>query len=95
MDDLWEEGEVTEEDQPELVAKEVGKGEIEEEAEIELDVEGGKLFPKELGVFDIGDVVTAPHQEQHFHVEYYEKHDVGQGRQNEVEVAALSEITLT
>ena len=95
VDDLGEQSEVAQKNKPELVAEEVVENEVEEEAEVELDIEGSEFFPEELGVFDVGDVVTAPHQEQHLHVENDEEHDVGEGGQDEVEVAALSVISVT
>ena len=95
MNDLGDQSEVAQIYQPELVAEKVGEGEVEEEAEVELDIEGSEFFPEELGVFDVDDVVTAPHQEEHLHVKNYEKYDVGEGGQDEVEVAALSLVSLT
>ena len=90
MDYLREEGEVAQDDQPELVAEEVGQGEVEEKTQVELDVEGSQFLPQQLGVLYVGDVVRPPHQEQHLHIEDNEQHDVGQCRQDEEEISALS-----
>ena len=55
----------------------------------ELDVEGGEFLAEELGILDVAKVVAPPDQEEDLHVEDYEEDDVGQGGQDEEQIAAL------
>lgn len=88
MYQLRKEDECFEQYHPLLIGKEVGEGEVEEESQVKLNIEGSESFADELGVVEVVDVLTAPHQEQHLHVEDDEEDDVGEGGQDEEEVAA-------
>jgi hypothetical protein len=77
VDDLGQEDEGAQEDHLLFVGKEVGEREVEEEAEVEEDVEGSQFLAHQLRVVQVGDVLTAPHEEQQLHVEDDEQHDVG------------------
>lgn len=60
-----------------------------------MNVEGSEFLPQNLWLIDIPEVVTPPDEEQHFHVEDDEEDDVGQGRQDKKEIAALCTISCT
>lgn len=87
---LGQEQQIPNEDEPLIVSEEVGEGEVKEETKIELDVKSGKFLTQNLGVLHVAQVVAAPDQEEHLHVEDDEEHDVGQGGTDEEEITALS-----
>ena len=88
VDQLWEEYEGPQQDHPFLIGKEVGEREVDEQAQVKLYVEWSQFLADELWVLQIVDILAAPDEEEHFHVEDDEEHDVGEWRQDEEEVTA-------
>lgn len=89
MDDLREEDKIAEDDHPFIIAEEIDESQVEEKAEIKLNVEGCEFLPEELRIFDVPEVMTSPNQEQYFHIKDDEEDDIGKRGQYEEEISTF------